>query len=279
MSQRPPCELSYTLLKVFPCMWRLQWLLAVGRDQEETPASSFGRNAHYGAAKYAHRLIARKAESDYWFMDKKIIPELIKLYPEGADGIEYCMDIIKQGFTLDKTAEGHIVETRLAVDRDYNPCEVTTKHDTFAGTADYIKLYNGGTLAEITDYKFGISRWAGDPKESAQNDKQLQCYAWLVSKHYPKVETVTGVLWFVRWGVKNRLWGTWHREQLDDLVRQPEPGWIGLDAAWAEVDRQWEQYGAEGWDCEPKTDVCRWCSLATACPAAEEAQNHVRSAA
>lgn len=266
-------ELSHSLLQQFPCMWRVQWLLTVGRDQEENPYSSMGRNLHFGTALYRYRLLEKKRETDFYYMDNVIVPQLIANRPVDVDRIDLCMEVIRNTYKHDLTAEQVLIETRMAVDANLEPCAPGSAESIFAGTPDLVVIRSGGRHAFISDEKYGDRRYASDPKESAQDDHQLQDYAWLTMRQFPDVEEVTGQLHFVRWGVKNRLYGSWTREGLEMIV--PERVLSGK----AQIDEQLRVNGEDAWDCVPDQSVCKWCTLAPFCPASQEAEAAVRSLA
>jgi len=81
------------------------------------------------------------------------------------------------------------VEHKMAIGSDFRPCEFKDKNYFVRGVADFIKV--DGTKARCLDWKTGSSAKFADTK-------QLELMALMIFKHFPKVDTVTAGLCFLK---------------------------------------------------------------------------------
>lgn len=229
-----------------------------GIIEPDTPESALGVLLHAAAKGYGELLVRYKRWSDREGY-RRIVHRLLEQagIPEHEWWeAEKLGDTYLEGFSF-KEGDLHLFEPRLACDRvTLTPCDPLAPVDRIAGSMDYVRLH--GKKCELLDLKFGFKKfWT----YSAQDDLQLQLYAWLLSKHYPQLEVIDAELWCPRYGAKNRATATFPVETLDGLVLPR------LEAGFALIDREIAENGALGpWTARAHWSVCKWCRLTSLCP-------------
>jgi hypothetical protein len=251
-------EISHTKMNDLLCGFRFQALYDRLLQELDDDDSLMGIIGHAAAAKYGMRLWKIKQFSNLPLYSLIINAE-IKRHKQLIYSPSMPEQIIKVGenfasrWTLDKDAEDHFFEKRLAVDRNYKPCEITDACDKIAGTPDHVALYRHRTKAKVTDYKMGFRMFDYD---FAQHSDQLLLYAWLLWKNIPTLEEIT--VWMLAPMFNQSSQAAFKIELLPALV---EPR---IEAAWAKIEELQATWGKNDWPAEPNWLACKWCKLA--CP-------------
>jgi CRISPR/Cas system-associated exonuclease Cas4 (RecB family) len=81
-------------------------------------------------------------------------------------------------------------ELKLAIRKDFTPCEFFASDVWFRGLPDLLAINRQTGVARVVDYKTGKSSRYADTT-------QLELMAAMVMCHYPEIHTVKGVLLFV----------------------------------------------------------------------------------
>jgi len=153
-AQPKPFAWSYSKLKNYESCPKRHWHIDVAKDvkEEEGEALTWGNAVHKALADR----IARGAA-----------------LPRGMEDYEHwCEKVL--------TSPGNIlVEQKLAITKDFAPCEFFAKDAWFRGVGDVIKLH--GPVALIVDWKTG---------KILEDSVQLALSAACVFAHYPKVQRV-----------------------------------------------------------------------------------------
>lgn len=256
MINRLPIELSYTRLKELLCPHRFQQLYLKGVEEPDSEAAHMGTVLHFWAARYGLHLQQMKRYTDKdWFItytSAQVLKEPEYLQEQMLQTAGMFVD----SFQLDKSADEHFFERRLAVSRgDYTPCEPTAPIDRIAGTLDHIAVYSGGTQVSITDYKMGFRQISYD---EVQVDPQLKLYAWLWLMSHPQCQVANVTLWGPRWGGKNKSLGSFTRETAREGVESC------IEASWSVIEHYLSELGESDWPTKPHWRVCQYCQLA--CP-------------
>ena len=105
-------------------------------------------------------------------------------------------------------------ELKLGIRKDFTPCEFFAPDVWFRGLPDYLALNHDKGIARVVDYKTGKSSRYADTD-------QLELMAAIVMAHYPKINTVKGVLLFVV--AKDAVKAEYTRAQLPEIFSK----WAG----------------------------------------------------
>jgi|688.fasta_scaffold655283_1 RecB family exonuclease len=105
-------------------------------------------------------------------------------------------------------------ELKLGIRKDFTPCEFFAPDVWFRGLPDYLALNHDKGIARVVDYKTGKSSRYADTD-------QLELMAAMVMAHYPKINTVKGVLLFVV--AKDAVKAEYTRAQLPEIFSK----WAG----------------------------------------------------
>ena len=105
-------------------------------------------------------------------------------------------------------------ELKLGIRKDFTPCEFFAPDVWFRGLPDYLALNHEKGIARVVDYKTGKSSRYADTD-------QLELMAAMVMAHYPKINTVKGVLLFVV--AKDAVKAEYTRAQLPEILSK----WAG----------------------------------------------------
>lgn len=105
-------------------------------------------------------------------------------------------------------------EERMAIRADFTPCEFFDPDVWMRGIPDYLAINHDNGIARVADYKTGKSSRYADPT-------QLELMAAMIMLHYPKVNTVKGVLLFVV--INDVIKAEFHRKDLPTILSK----WAG----------------------------------------------------
>jgi RecB family exonuclease len=132
-------------------------------------------------------------------------------------------------------------ELKLGIRKDFTPCEFFAPDVWFRGLPDYLALNHDKGIARVVDYKTGKSSRYADTD-------QLELMAAMVMAHYPKINTVKGVLLFVV--AKDAVKAEYTRAQLPEIFSK----WAG-HASMIEAALE-----AGVWNARP-SGLCKFCPL------------------
>lgn len=136
-------------------------------------------------------------------------------------------------------------EQRIALNERFE--EVPFTDASYRGIIDVLEIY--GSHAVITDYK-------SQPNILGQTElaehSQLTFYAWLVSKMYPHVDTITCRIWYLRYGFYHET-----TRHIADLETYERSLMIRIEKI-ADIDN---------WDPNPGKQ-CQYCDWIVDCPIA-----------
>jgi hypothetical protein len=183
-----PFAWSYSKLKNFESCPKRHWHVDVAKDikEEEGDALIWGNQVHKLAAKRL-QLGSALPSSGYDVLEK------------------WCQRIL--------TGEGTIlVEQRLAITKEFGPCEWFAKEAWYRAVADVVKIH--GNVALAIDWKTG---------QGLEDGVQLALMAACIFAHHPEVQKIrTEFVWLKENGISSRedfdrdsmavVWrNIWHR--------------------------------------------------------------------
>jgi len=132
-----------------------------------------------------------------------------------------------------------LCEAKLAFDRNFKPCGFFDANVFFRGVPDFL-LINGKT-AWVADWKTGKSSRFADTS-------QLELMAAMAMVHYPDIEVVKGMLFFI---VPNDvIRATYKREQLSEILSK----WTGFADQMDGMDIN------QSWPAKP-SGLCNFCPV------------------
>jgi hypothetical protein len=132
-----------------------------------------------------------------------------------------------------------LCEQRMGMRKDFSPCTFSAKDVWFRGIPDLI-IINDAT-AWVGDWKTGKSSRFADTS-------QLELMAAMVMAHYPNVQRVKGMLFFIVPG--DVIQATYKRDQLPDILSR----WSGHAA---QIE---ETLANDVWNARP-SPLCRFCPV------------------
>lgn len=148
----------------------------------------------------------------------------------------------KAGLDVLKNASGEkLCEFKMAITEDKVPCAYFDKKTWCRGVADLVILSDDGKTAKAVDYKTG-----GDKYPDVD---QLELMAMLLFAHYPKLEKVKGLLWFMTRGTLFK--GVYHKSDEKKL-------WKKWGAKSAALDKSFE---LDKWPAKTNGLCKNWCPV------------------
>lgn len=176
----------------------------------------------------------------------KLVHEAFEKFFEGA---ELPQDLARHRAVLERIrameGERHC-EKRFAFTRLFTPCEFFDPEVFFRGVPDLLVV--NGTTAWIADWKTGKSSRYADTS-------QLELMSAMAMVHYPEVQRVKTMLFFIVPG--DIIRAVYKREQLPDILSK----WTGYADQIEAMDPN------QPWPARP-SGLCKYC------PVSEEACEH-----
>lgn len=205
---------SHSSIKDFQgCSRRYQQVRILKRfKQAPTEATTYGQLVH-------------KAFEDYLMTDTALPEHLARHEPvlakiKAMPGDRYC-------------------EQKLGMKHDFTPCEFRAPDVWFRGIPDLLIV--NGSKAWVGDWKTGKSSRFADTS-------QLELMAAMTMAHYPQVNTVKGMLFFIVPG--DVILSMYKREQLPDILSR----WAGHAA---QIE---DALAADVWNARP-SGLCKFCPV------------------
>jgi hypothetical protein len=216
-----PFAWSYSKLKNFESCPKRHWHIDLAKDvkEEESEQLAWGNMLHKAAAR---RLSLGTA------------------LPDGMAGAgkleEWCVRLLMgQGILL--------VEQKLAITKDFAPCEWFSKEAWYRAVVDVLKIQDAVALA--IDWKTG---------KILEDGVQLALSAACIFAHHPQVAKIrTEFVWIKEGGVSSR----------EDFARDQLP--IIWKNIWHRIEALENAYNTTSYPAKPGRLCRKWCPV-TQCP-------------
>jgi hypothetical protein len=213
-----PFAWSYSKLKNFEVCPKRHWHVDIAKDAKEAESEDlrWGNLVHSSAAK---RLSVGSP------------------LPQGMDKVEeWCQRLLQGPGTI-------LVEQKLAIAKDFAPCDWFAKEAWYRGVADVIKI--NGAVALAIDWKTG---------KILEDAVQLALMAACIFAHHPTIKRIrTEFVWLKEGGVSSRE--DFDRDNMAVM-------WRNL---WPRIESLEHAHNTLSYPAKPGRLCRRWCPVAV-CP-------------
>ncbi len=199
-------SLSYSRARVFdecPAKFKAEYIVERARGGVSEPHLIMGSIGHEACDRYVKHLKESNQGSDYDAMDR--IAEEVWNSSERAGLSEFYKDEYlglienaKECLIFPDIGLVHSSEMKVAVDRDWNPCDYASGEAFVRGRIDRVDMDHDWNVT-IVDYKTGRRI---DPVEGS---KQLQLYARIARAYWPAAVSITVSLVYIRFKIRRSL--------------------------------------------------------------------------